>query len=358
MRGSIQIRSITALAGLREIEDEWHELWSRCRGLTIFQSPDWLIPWVESFAPYRLWILEARRDKTLVGLAPFFVYGTGGDRIVAPLGAGVSDYLDLLVDPAAPEAFDALLEFVWDHAREWTELRFPDVQASSPLLNRDLRHGLSAKAINAGNREPQHFNDQLSVCDFCPQLSLPRSIDDLRTVVPAKQIRNLRAARRLLGRAQVELADCATLDEFLESLFRLHEKRWQGSGEQGVLADPRVRHLHRRVAPRLLERGVLRLFGLRHCGVLIACLMAFFDRDAARLYMQGYDPDWARYSPGAQLVGAALEQAIAEKKRVADFMRGRETYKYYWGSQDVPTYSVQIVSPSQWISAVAEKSVA
>jgi CelD/BcsL family acetyltransferase involved in cellulose biosynthesis len=351
MKRSIEVRTITALPALRAIEKEWNELCNHCPGLTIFQSPDWLIPWVEAFAPFRLWVLEARRGNALVGLAPLFIYGTGGDRIIAPLGAGVSDYLDVLIRPDVPEALDALLQFVWEHASNWTELQFPDLQSTSLLLNLEIR-GLISSTTNGGDHERQH---PFTACDFCPQLRLPDSTDALRSVVPAKQLRNLRVARRQLDRAQVELANRDTLDEFLTTLFRLHEKRWLRSGEPGVLADPRVRELYRRVAPRLLERGVLRLFGLRYCGQLIACLMAFFERDVARLYMQGYDPEWARYSPGAQLAGAALEQAIAEKKRVLDFMRGRESYKYYWGARDVPTFRLQIV-PQR--AAMAEKSVA
>ena len=357
MESNIQVRAVTTLIELRELEREWFALWHRCQGLTIFQSPDWLIPWIEAFAPHQLWVLEARRDNTLVGLAPFFIYGTGGDRIVAPLGAGVSDYLDLLIDPDAPEALDAFLEFIWAHASEWTELQFPDLQATSLLLSPHFRDAANWTG-KLQDREAQRSSLQVTPSDFCPQLNLPRSISDLRTVVPAKQIRNLRAARRQLDGAQVELADRTTLGEFLDSLFWLHEKRWQRSGENGVLSDPRVRELYHRATPRLLESGILRLFGLRHNGALIACLMALFERDAARLYMQGYDPEWARCSPGAQLVGAALEQAIAENKGVADFMRGREPYKYYWGSRDVPTYRLQIISPSREMSPLVEKSVA
>lgn len=103
---------------------------------------------------------------------------------------------------------------------------------------------------------------------------------------------------------------------------------------------------------------MLRLFGLRICGQLIACLMAFSEPDTMRLYLQGYDPEWARYSPGAQLVGAALEQAVHERKHTADFMRGRETYKYYWGSQDVPTFRVQIAPRRPLAAPIPEKSVA
>jgi CelD/BcsL family acetyltransferase involved in cellulose biosynthesis len=342
-----RIRAITSLSELTKLEPEWFQLWKHCTQLTTFQSPDWLIPWVEAFAPSRLWVLEARREGVLVGLAPLFIYGTGGDRIVAPLGAGVSDYLDVLIDPEVPEALEAISQFLRKHASEWTDLRFPDLPANSPLLHGDIF-----------SHDRQYFDRQVSTCEFCPQLKLPASIDELRSVVPAKQLRNLRAARRQVNDAQVQLATQTTLDEFLSALFRLHEKRWQLDGEAGVLSDARVRELYRRAAPRLLERGVLRLFGLRHEGELIACLMAYFEPDVARLYMQGYDPEWARASPGAQLIGAALEEAVREKKVAIDFLRGRERYKYYWGSRDVPTFQLRIVPRRQMETQITEKSAA
>ena len=349
MNRGIQVRAITSLPELKNLECEWYGLWRRCPSLSIFQSPDWLIPWVEVFSPHRLWIIEARRDSALVGLAPLFIYGTAGDRIVAPLGAGISDYLDVLVDPEFPEALDAVAKFLRDHGLQWTELHFPDLRDSSLLLRPGFLGTFSGE---------ESYELQQQACEFCPQLSLPGEVDELRTVVPAKQLRNLRSARRLLAGAEVELATAATLDEFLADLFRLHAKRWQSSGEAGVLADPRVRTLHTLAAPRLLERGMLRLFGLRFCGQVIACLMAFAERDTMRLYLQGYDPEWAGYSPGAQLVGAALEQAVREQKHTADFMRGRETYKYYWGSQDVPTFRLHIATRRPLATPFPEKSVA
>ena len=357
MSGEIQVRVATTLSELRELEPEWNRLWARCPQLTIFQSPDWLIPWVEVCAPWRLWVLKARRENTLVGLAPLFIYGTEGDRIAAPLGAGITDYLDVLIDPDVPQALDALIQFLWAHASEWTELHFPDVPGNSLLLQHNFPGEFDLQDSDRDSSRQRECDRQLNICEFCPQLNLPASIDELKTVVPAKQLRNLRAARRQLE-GQVELATPATLDELLTTLFRLHEKRWQLEGEAGMSSEPRVQELHRQVAPRLLDRGVLRLFGLRHGGKLIACLMAFFERDVARLYMQGYDPEYARGSPGAQLVGAALEQAIIEKRRTIDFMRGRERYKYYWGSRDVPTFQLRVDSRRHMRAGMPEESAA
>jgi CelD/BcsL family acetyltransferase involved in cellulose biosynthesis len=296
-----------------------------------------------------LWVLEARRGSSLAGLAPLFIYGTGANRIVAPLGAGVSDYLDILIDPDEPGALEAFIAFLHQHASEWTELDFPDLRESSPLLCHQFLRAFRLEQFESS--EPQMY-------ELCPQLILPVTIDELRTVVPAKQLRNLRVARRQLPEAQVELATEGTLNDFLGALFRLHQKRWQSSREPGVLVDPQVRGLHARAGWRLLHQGNLRLFGLRLCGQLLACLMAFADRDTLRLYLQGYDPEWARFSPGAQLVGAALEQAIREGKRTVDFMRGKETYKHYWGARDVPTFRLHISKRLRRETTIAEKSVA
>jgi len=78
-----QVRAITSVSELRSVENDWRELWRHCRDLTIFQSPHWLLPWVEAFSPHRLWVLEARRGSSLAGLAPLFIYGNEAQGWVA-----------------------------------------------------------------------------------------------------------------------------------------------------------------------------------------------------------------------------------------------------------------------------------
>jgi CelD/BcsL family acetyltransferase involved in cellulose biosynthesis len=43
-------------------------------------------------------------------------------------------------------------------------------------------------------------------------------------------------------------------------------------------------------------------------------------------------------SPGVLIVGAAVEDAIRRGARVFDFLRGRETYKTWWGTKDRETF--------------------
>lgn len=53
------------------------------------------------------------------------------------------------------------------------------------------------------------------------------------------------------------------------------------------------------------------------------------------MYLTGFDPAFARRSPGAILYADAIERAHARGDRVFDFMRGAEAYKYRWGARDL-----------------------
>jgi CelD/BcsL family acetyltransferase involved in cellulose biosynthesis len=151
-------------------------------------------------------------------------------------------------------------------------------------------------------------------------------------------VKSARKKIQKLGRIRVEVAKRETLDELLEALFRLHETRWSEAGQAGVFANEQVRCFHQRVAPVLLDKGVLRLYGLRLNGQIIASLYALFEKEIAYCYLQGFDPAFAEVSPGAQILAAVIEDAIHERKTAVDFLRGREAYKYAWGARDVPTY--------------------
>ena len=79
---------------------EWWGLWSRTEGATPFTSPAWLLPWWDAFHPGELFVAAVRRDGLLVGLAPFYIEDGALGRRLLPLGIGVTDYLDVLIDGA------------------------------------------------------------------------------------------------------------------------------------------------------------------------------------------------------------------------------------------------------------------
>jgi CelD/BcsL family acetyltransferase involved in cellulose biosynthesis len=327
----LAVTRLSDLEALRRIEHEWTELLRRQLHATPFQRPEWLLAWIESFRPRELWVLEVRANKRLVGIAPLFGYRSeAGGRVLALLGVGISDYLDFTVDPAhAREVLQAIFDFLERYETEWDQVELLDLPDQSPLL------------MMARPRREWHW--QSAQHDICPKLVLPAEVDDWRRVIPSRQRRNLNTAVnriRRAGKIRVTVADRSTLAEHLRALLQLHGARWRESGKPGVLANGAVREFHWKSAPSLLEAGVLRLYGLRLDDELIAALYTLWESDTVYFYLQGFDTLYAEFSPGMQIVAAVIQEALRERKKIIDFLRGREAYKYLWGTRDYPTFRV------------------
>jgi CelD/BcsL family acetyltransferase involved in cellulose biosynthesis len=324
----LNTRSITSLQELDGLAPEWTDLWQRSGSVTSFQRPEWLISWVEAFGPSELCVVEARHDNRLVGLAPMFIYKRATAGVLAPIGAGITDYLDWLVDP--DYGFDSIDEMFRELNRhDWQVMELLDLPSGSPLLH-------------AGT-----FRDS-EPCDTCPAVRIAAG-SAFNQIVPRAQRRNLRTAQNRISREgtwQIETANSDTLSDFLNTLIRLHRARWTQMRESGVLADPKVQQFHHRAAPRLLNCGVLRFYGLRFQGRLIAVLQTFVEDNAVYCYMQGFDPAYVDFSPGVLVLEAVMRDAIREGRPVVDFLRGREPYKYSWGAQDQPTFRMIIPKPA------------
>ena len=89
---------------LERIAGPWGALFARLPDAPAFMAPGWLIPWWRVFAPGRLFTVAVWDHDVLAGLAPLYIeHGPDGRRLL-PLGIGLSDGLDVLLDPARTAA--------------------------------------------------------------------------------------------------------------------------------------------------------------------------------------------------------------------------------------------------------------
>src|SRR5215475_11777724 len=114
-------------AALASEVSAWWELWRRAPQATPFQSPAWLMPWWDVFAPGQLCTIAVHEGPRLVGLAPLYLEnGPLGLRLL-PLGIGISDYCDVLLDPASEsQAAEALMNALIQ-AAPWEICEFPEL---------------------------------------------------------------------------------------------------------------------------------------------------------------------------------------------------------------------------------------
>src|SRR5689334_9843730 len=105
----MRIACILSDQEMRDLVPEWTALWRRVRCATPFQSPGWLLAWWKHFGTGAPRVLTARAGEGLAGVLPLYVLAEPGIRKLLPIGIGLSDYIDALVDPARPEAGEAML---------------------------------------------------------------------------------------------------------------------------------------------------------------------------------------------------------------------------------------------------------
>lgn len=309
-------------AGLLALAPEWEALWRRVPRASPFMAPAWLLAWWRQFGTGAPVVAVQREAGRLVGVLPLYLLQETDCRKLLPIGAGTTDQLDALLSPGV--AVGPLVQAALDRARQ----AGADVCDLIEVPPGSALHGIAPSGWS------MHWTDGSP----CPVLALPTTIPGLATVLPANTLRKLRMNRNRAARAggvRIATADAGTVGPMLETLIRLHRSRWLAQAEHGVLTDPKVLAFQREAAPALLQAGVLRLQTLEAGGVTVAaCYTLLAGDDRILFYLSGYDPAFAAISPGTLLLASLIEQAIAEGRREADFLRGREAYKYAWGGVD------------------------
>jgi CelD/BcsL family acetyltransferase involved in cellulose biosynthesis len=321
------IEEITTSAALEALAPAWSDLWRRAAAATPFQSPAWLIPWWHHFGHGDLLVLAVRELGRLVGMLPLYVYREGALRKLLPLGIGVSDYGDALLDAEhAQGAVRCMLAHLAHTAERWDVCDLQPLPPTSALLA----------------AEGRDFAEERLELAPCPVLQLPGSAADLDAALPKRMRQNLRYYRRRAerqGALRCETARPESLPELLETFFALHGARWEQRGLPGVLADDAVRAFHTEAAAALMAQGVLRLHALRLDGRIVAMLYGFASKGRFYHYLGGFDPELRELSLGTLIIGHAVAQAMREDLSEFDFLRGREPYKYHWGAIDRPTFA-------------------
>jgi CelD/BcsL family acetyltransferase involved in cellulose biosynthesis len=311
--------------------DPWASLCRACGGTTPFQSEAWLVPWMARMRISEPRILAVRCGRDLVGIAPLFAWGDPPRRTISPLGAGISDHLDVIAAPGFESCtLDALTEWLEHEAPAW------DVC---------LLEELGPRALLRRLRPPEGRGATLEAQSVCPVLALPAEARPIDAVIPHLQAQKVRKDRRRaegMGPLAFERADRGDAVATLHLLFELHAKRWQLRGQPGALADARIRDLHVDAAARFARRGELRLYLLKLGGAPAAVVYGLRWGGRLHLYMQGIEPALDRASPGTLVLANVLEDAMGEGITEVDFLRGGEAYKYAWGASDEVNVQLRI----------------
>lgn len=317
---SIRSTLLTSLADLERLADEWRILAASCPWSTPFQTPEWLLPWIQHLATGPITGAAFHKGGRLVGLVPLVATGSNEHGVLQMAGAGVSDYLSpLAVTDAADDVLKRFVSMVAGGAFGLDAIDIEQVPTNHPLLH--IPVGTPASII-AG--------------EVCPVLDLVSRTDSIPPHMRANVRYYWRRAERR-GTARIESATSTSLRELTNALFALHRARWASRRLSGTLASVDLQAFHCEAIRAMHDRAMLAMHALRLDDRVIAISYGMQWNRRAYSYLAGFDPDYEDLSPGTLIIDAAIQKSLERGASTFDFLRGAESYKYLWGARDSQT---------------------
>jgi len=289
--------------------DAWRD------GSSVFQSSAWFESSLIVRPPGRFLGWRFRDAEGDRGWAALEAFAPGCWR---PVGASGADYLDLTAQPEYEQGVATAFAAYWRARKDWFWVDLPQARPGS----------ISERVPGV-----EGFDGET-----CPVLALPGDWETMRRSLGKSLRGNLgyyARALEKLGSVEVRTATRDTLDADLNAFTQLHQQRWRARWMPGAFADARTRRFHQDLAVRLLATDRLRLHTLRLDGRPIAAIHCMVGGTETAYYLGGFDPDFARWSPGTVLTAHAIRTAIERDGSTRfEFLRGNERYKYKWGAED------------------------
>jgi CelD/BcsL family acetyltransferase involved in cellulose biosynthesis len=308
-----ELATISTLEDFAPLQREWDALVRAMARPSPFLLHGWLEQWWRSYGEgATLAIRVARREGRLVAALPLYVRSELGLSVGSFLGGRHAALADLLVAPREPPSVASEI-----------------ARSGVSLVDYVDLHGLPKTSRLAGA-----FGSDLALIERVesPVLELGESWDAVYRDKTSSKTRSLHRRRRRqlgeLGRLEVEVArEPGELVPALEDAFRLHDLRWNGRPDGSDFGTVAGRRFHRRAITALSRLDVPRIVLLRVDGRAIAFHYYFALEGSMVVHRLGFDPEFARYSPGLVNTLDTIEAAAAEGLTRVEFLGGAERYK-------------------------------
>jgi len=327
----MQIRRVGNDQDFKALEAIWAETLESSVAPNVFLTFPWFRTWWKNLSGQQvLEILVFQDEKSgIYGLAPLMRQGNGLSFLASQ---EVTDYCDFIFPSGQePRFFDEFLQFLEREFSRIDKLELINIPETSPTL-----------VCLAQAAEKQGWVCLINESEETPQLPLPSDYEEylrgLRRKCRHELRRKLRKTESLSDLRIEKYVAPTDIENRIDEFMILHKNSspdkaefWEHPGMESFFFD---------LSLGFAKEGWLELRVLYSQQQTLASLLSFVYGNVLSFYNMAFNQDYAAYSPGYYLFDRSLRDAIVEKRREADFLRGSEKYKYEFGAQKSKIYNL------------------
>lgn len=124
-------------------------------------------------------------------------------------------------------------------------------------------------------------------------------------------------------------------------LKELSNARWESAN---VLKLPKMMDSAEKISKIRNEAGGTVFHSIDVHGKPIAIAMGFEDKNRYMYYLSGFDPEYAKMSPGYVLISEIIHENCQKGIKEVDMLRGTEDYKYRFNAVDRTQITMRVVN--------------
>ncbi|WP_407639633.1 GNAT family N-acetyltransferase [Actinacidiphila guanduensis] len=326
--GGCAVQVVRDSEGFAALGPAWQRLHRRCPQATPFQSHAWLYSWWLSYGrPGRLRVVVVRRGGELVAAAALMRLRRPLPALVA-LGGAITDYTDVLIDPAcADEAADALLRGLRRAAR------------GAVVDLREVRAGAAAETLWRQWPGPRRRAAD-SLCLELPGVPMAELAARISAQSSSRGQR-VRSALRKIEAAGIVERDVPPQEVpgAVDRMLRLHAAQWRGRGVTPEHLRPRFAAHLARACTAMAASGEALLTEFLLDGTPVAANLTLLSPALAGGYLFGADLPAlraAKVDATTLLIRHGAAHASAGGRPVLSLLRGDEPHKSHWRPTPAP----------------------
>jgi CelD/BcsL family acetyltransferase involved in cellulose biosynthesis/ribosomal protein S18 acetylase RimI-like enzyme len=327
----LSIEEVNDVEGFRSLKETWDTLLQQSDDNNVFLTWEWLFMWWQHYGQdKRLRIFLIKDQEEIIGIAPFvqrqYRKGFFHINLLENICAEECDYSGVILTKQIDTSMAILLDYIDKIAREdKTVVRIWHVPEKSSFLK-------ALKKEHPSYAETLTLDDQIS--SHCLYIDLPATWEIFYQSLGKKTRKNLRRFTNLLKKdAKVEFRKFtgdSDLRNNLETLFHLHQKRWQERNIGSKFLEPKAREFYVNVSEAFLEKDWLDLSFLDVEGKTVSIEWGFNYNGCYWNMTGSFDPDYSRYSVGNIHAMYLIKAAIDSGQRKYDMLKGTESYKSHF----------------------------